>query len=86
MAYTKNMTEGKPFPIIFSYYIPILCSTVFQQLYSIVDTIIVSKGPGSYTGIRIALTIAKTLAMVLNCEIVTLSSLEMFIKNEGKYV
>lgn len=44
MAYTKNMTEGKPFPIIFSYYIPILCSTVFQQLYSIVDTIIVSKG------------------------------------------
>lgn len=44
MAYTKNMTEGKPFPIIFSYYIPILCSTIFQQLYSIVDTIIVSKG------------------------------------------
>jgi len=44
MAYTKNMTEGKPFPIIFAYYIPILCSTIFQQLYSIVDTIIVSKG------------------------------------------
>ena len=50
------------------------------------NKIIVSKGPGSYTGIRIALTIAKTLAMVLNCEIVTLSSLEMFIKSEGKYV
>ena len=50
------------------------------------NKIIVSKGPGSYTGIRIALTIAKTLAMVLNCEIVTLSSLEMFVKPEGKYV
>lgn len=44
MAYTKNMTEGKPFPIIFAYFIPILCSTIFQQLYSIVDTIVVGKG------------------------------------------
>ncbi len=44
MAYTKNMTEGKPFPIIFAYFIPVLCSTLFQQLYSIVDTIIVGKG------------------------------------------
>ena len=51
-----------------------------------IDTIIVSKGPGSYTGIRIALTIAKTLAMVLECEIITLSSLEMFVKPVGKYV
>ena len=51
-----------------------------------INKIIVSKGPGSYTGIRIALTIAKTLAMVLECEIITLSSLEMFIKPIGKYV
>lgn len=43
MAYTKNMTEGKPFPIIFAYFIPVLCSSLFQQLYSIVDTIIVGK-------------------------------------------
>lgn len=50
------------------------------------NKIIVSKGPGSYTGIRIALTIAKTLAMVIGCEVVALSSLEMFIKKEGKYV
>lgn len=44
MAYTKNMTVGKPFPIIFGYFIPVLCSTIFQQLYSMVDTIIVGKG------------------------------------------
>ncbi len=44
MAYTKNMTEGNPFPIIFAYFIPVLCSSLFQQLYSIVDTIIVGKG------------------------------------------
>lgn len=44
MAYTKNMTEGKPFQIIFAYFIPVLCSTLFQQLYSMVDAIVVGKG------------------------------------------
>lgn len=44
MAYTKNMTEGKPFPIIIAYFIPVLCSTLCQQLYSIIDTIVVGKG------------------------------------------
>lgn len=44
MAYTKNMTEGKPFPLIFAYFIPVLCSTLCQQLYSIIDTIVVGKG------------------------------------------
>ena len=44
MANTINMTEGKPFPIIFKYFIPILCSSLLQQLYSIVDTIVVGKG------------------------------------------
>ncbi len=44
MAYTKNMTEGKPFPIIFAYFLPVLFSSLCQQLYSIIDTIIVGKG------------------------------------------
>lgn len=44
MAYTKNMTEGKLFPIIIAYFIPVLCSTLCQQLYSIIDTIVVGKG------------------------------------------
>ena len=44
MAHVKNMTEGKPFPIIFAFFIPILCSSLFQQMYSMVDTVIVGKG------------------------------------------
>lgn len=40
------------------------------------DRIVVAKGPGSYTGIRIAVTVAKTLAWTLNCELVGISSLE----------
>ncbi len=41
-----------------------------------IDKILVVKGPGSFTGIRIGVTIAKTFAWSLKKEITTLSSLE----------
>ena len=41
-----------------------------------IDKIIVNNGPGSFTGIRIGVTIAKTLAWCLNKKITTISSLE----------
>ena len=41
-----------------------------------VDKIIVVNGPGSFTGIRIGVTIAKIMAWCLNKEITTISSLE----------
>lgn len=41
-----------------------------------VDKIIVVNGPGSFTGIRIGVTISKILAWSLNKEITTISSLE----------
>lgn len=40
------------------------------------DKIIVVNGPGSFTGIRIGITIAKTLAWTLKKEIIVISSLE----------
>lgn len=41
------------------------------------EKIIVSKGPGSYTGVRIGVTTAKTLAWTLNIPIVGVSSLDV---------
>ena len=41
-----------------------------------IDKIIVVNGPGSFTGIRVGVTIAKTYAYSLKKEIVTISSLE----------
>lgn len=38
------MTEGKPLQLIVSFFIPLLLGNVFQQLYNIVDTIVVGKG------------------------------------------
>lgn len=45
------------------------------------DRIVVSKGPGSYTGIRIAVTTAKTLAATLKIELVGVSSLALIAAN-----
>lgn len=46
-----------------------------------IDRIVVAKGPGSYTGIRIAVTTAKTLAMTLQKELVGVSSLQVLASN-----
>ena len=40
-----------------------------------IKEVIVAKGPGSYTGVRIAITIAKTIATVLNAKLYAVSSL-----------
>ncbi|WP_458414992.1 tRNA (adenosine(37)-N6)-threonylcarbamoyltransferase complex dimerization subunit type 1 TsaB [Schinkia sp. CFF1] len=45
------------------------------------ERIIVAHGPGSYTGVRIGVTIAKTLAWTLNIPIVGVSSLEVLARN-----
>ncbi|MDY4788062.1 MAG: tRNA (adenosine(37)-N6)-threonylcarbamoyltransferase complex dimerization subunit type 1 TsaB [Bacilli bacterium] len=51
-----------------------------------ISRIIVTIGPGSYTGVRIALTIAKTLAMVNNIGICAISSLLAIAGNKGKKI
>ena len=42
-----------------------------------IKKVIVAKGPGSYTGVRIAITIAKTIATALNAELFAVSSLRV---------
>ncbi len=42
-----------------------------------IDEIIVVNGPGSFTGVRLGVTIAKTLAYTLNIPIKTITSLEV---------
>lgn len=41
------------------------------------DNIVVANGPGSFTGVRIGVTVAKTLAYSLGCKINTVSELKV---------
>lgn len=47
--------------------------------------IVVAQGPGSYTGVRIGVTIAKTLAWTLKIPLVGVSSLEILAATVGRY-
>jgi len=51
----KNMTEGSPIKLIFAFAIPMLIGNIFQQLYNMVDSIVV----GNYVG-KIALAAVGT--------------------------
>lgn len=56
---------------------------MIQQLFNAVewrvdelDGVVITKGPGSYTGVRIAMTVAKVLCTTKHLELYTLSTLQ----------
>ena len=42
------------------------------------DTLVVTRGPGSYTGVRIAMTFAKVLGSIADKKVYTLSTLQLY--------
>src|SRR5690554_6176022 len=48
-----------------------------------IDRVAVAEGPGSYTGLRIAVTIAKSLAWTKEIELVGVSSLKLVAANSS---
>ena len=64
-----------------SCYVMPMINTLLEEnnlLPSYLNEIIVVNGPGSFTGVRIGVIIAKTLAYTLNIPIKTITSLEIF--------
>ena len=45
-AHVKDMTQGKPVSLIVNFALPLMLGNVFQQLYTVVDTMVVGKGLG----------------------------------------
>lgn len=70
------------------YTMPMIESIFKENNLSVKDLkkIIVVNGPGSFTGIRIGLSIAKTMAYALNIDINTISSLTAYLvsNNNGE--
>ncbi len=46
MARTRQMTKGQPASLIFTFALPLMIGNVFQQLYTVVDTMVVGKALG----------------------------------------
>lgn len=42
-SHIKNMTDGKPGKLILTFALPLMAGNVFQQLYTVVDTMVVGK-------------------------------------------
>jgi len=54
-----------------------------------IDRLIVTEGPGSYTGVRIGVTVAKTLSYALNIPLYKVSTLELMASSfidKGMYI
>lgn len=43
---TRDMTQGKPAGIIVSFALPLMLGNVFQQMYTVMDSVIVGRGVG----------------------------------------
>lgn len=60
------------------------CLKNAQILPNEINQIVVTKGPGSYTGVRIAMTIAKVLCKIADKRLYTLSSLQLIASNKKR--
>jgi len=43
MAKIRTMTEGHPLKLIFAFSLPLMFGNVFQQFYTVVDTMVVGQ-------------------------------------------
>lgn len=57
---TKDMTTGNPIKLILYFSIPLLIGNIFQQFYSMVDTIIV----GRFLGVKALAAVGSTSSMI----------------------
>ncbi len=83
IKYKKESKEKKDHSTIC---MPLLIELLSESKLNInqIDDIIVVNGPGSFTGVRIGVTIAKIIAYTMNIPIRTITSLELYLNELTK--
>ncbi|MGX4763732.1 tRNA (adenosine(37)-N6)-threonylcarbamoyltransferase complex dimerization subunit type 1 TsaB [Holzapfeliella sp. JNUCC 72] len=78
----KNRTDSRNHSI---HLMPTIEAILEQENLKLseVDAFVVAKGPGSYTGVRIGVTAAKTMAKVLNKKLYGVSTLALLARNSS---
>ena len=61
---TKDMTQGNPISLILKFSIPLILGNLFQQLYNMVDTIIVGRALGLNSLTAVAATTSLNFLIV----------------------
>lgn len=63
----RDMTEGKIVPSLFAFAMPLLISSILQQLYGTVDTIIIGRylGENAFAAVGIASSVVNVVTFVL---------------------
>ena len=64
MKMTKDMTQGNPISLILKFSIPLILGNLFQQLYNMVDTIIVGRALGLNSLTAVAATTSLNFLIV----------------------
>ena len=57
----KNLTEGRPLKLLFFFSLPMLLGNLFQQLYNMVDSIVVGNFVGAEALAAVGATIESTI-------------------------
>lgn len=81
--FTKNIESNFSHATVF---LPLLDEMLKEKKLKLKDfnRVVVINGPGSFTGIRIGLTVAKTISYSLNIPIYTISSLKAYLLSSDK--
>ena len=61
MATSREMTSGRPFPLILNFAFPLLLGNLLQQTYSLMDAAIVGK----FLGINALASVGASTAMAV---------------------